>query len=348
LRPIENCGDIENLDCTEIVGGHLLYREAIPKLMKEAGFLVVSEEFSEVEDPDPDKHRERQIALYDEIEAAKKLVAQEEADALKAGKKVKRTRKSGFLGLWGKEIETKPSGYEVSPTKPSFEKGAYDPSEEAGRTNGDTKSDKSRPVSRMSSQNDVTVLFDVDKMREELAENGVTMTSLESTLPPLVVPRPKPSPSVHRSATAPVTAPIHPTRSPSLPAVSQNNVPTGAVDETCDIVPRDITPKKELDKLVVDTKKMPHESNLLPSKTRWDDETKEEITMSFEPESPKVPQHSTWNEPYTYHSFSVSSQALEEMPGIKPVSSIAGMPIEKNVWDDDDYGSGGNITMSFE
>ena len=42
LRPIENCGDIENLDCTELVGGHLLYRDAIPKLMKEAGFLVVT------------------------------------------------------------------------------------------------------------------------------------------------------------------------------------------------------------------------------------------------------------------------------------------------------------------
>ena len=113
LQPIENCGDIENLDCTDIVGGHLMYRDAIPKLMKEAGFLVVSEEFSEMEDPDPDKHRERQIELYDEIEEAKRMVAQEEEDAIKAGKKVKRrTRKSGFLGLWGKEIESKPVGYD--------------------------------------------------------------------------------------------------------------------------------------------------------------------------------------------------------------------------------------------
>src|ERR1700734_4021724 len=58
LQPIENCGDIENLDCTELVGGHLLYREVMPRLMKEVGFLVLDEEFGEIENPDPDKHRE--------------------------------------------------------------------------------------------------------------------------------------------------------------------------------------------------------------------------------------------------------------------------------------------------
>ena len=38
-------------------------------------------------------------------------MAQEEAEAIKTGKKIKkRSRKSGFLGLWGKEIESKPVG----------------------------------------------------------------------------------------------------------------------------------------------------------------------------------------------------------------------------------------------
>ena len=130
LCPIENCGDIENLDCTDLVGGHLLYREVIPKLMKEAGFLVVSEEFSEMEDPDPDKHRERQIALYDEIEEAKRLVAQEEEEAIKSGKKIKRrTRKSGFLGLWGKEIESKPAGLDGERRKTPETGGTPEPEE---------------------------------------------------------------------------------------------------------------------------------------------------------------------------------------------------------------------------
>ena len=207
LRPIENCLNIENLDCTELVGGHLMYRDSIPKLMKEAGFLVVSEEFGEMEDPDPDRHRERQIALYDEIEEAKSLVAQEEEEAIKAGKKVKRrTRKSGFLGLWGKEIESKPAKFEAalkssSPTRPSQNAGSYDPYI-VEKFHGVSK-EKERAAAKTTTSEDETVLFDVDKMRDELAASGVTITGLESTLPPLVL-----SPiSATRTSTPPVVSP---------------------------------------------------------------------------------------------------------------------------------------------
>jgi hypothetical protein len=350
LRPIENCGDIENLDCTDLVGGHLLYRNAIPKLMKEAGFLVVSEEFSEMEDPDPDKHRERQIALYDEIEEAKRLVAQEEEDAIKAGKKIKRpTRKSGFLGLWGKEIESKPAGLNERRKGPNSsrtsESGEYDPYTEK-RSYGATK--ENVPTSTKLEPEDSNVLFDVDKMREELASNGVTITNLESTLPPLVVSGPATVPPIHRASTTPVIAPLQRAKSPSLPVVQHGNVSSGDIDDVW-VEPRDVTPTRELEKLVIQTT-MPNESSIVPAKDKWDDNWEDEtreITMTFEPESPKLPRHSALNEPYLHQSFS-SSPALGEILEIKTVSRVSSMPFEKNVWDDDDYGSGGNITMSFE
>ncbi|KAI7878935.1 DUF726-domain-containing protein [Lichtheimia hyalospora FSU 10163] len=51
LRPLksagqdkENCARVMNIDCTDILKGHLSYRTCMPKLLKRAGFLVTSEE----------------------------------------------------------------------------------------------------------------------------------------------------------------------------------------------------------------------------------------------------------------------------------------------------------------
>ncbi|KAI8149599.1 hypothetical protein BJV82DRAFT_662886 [Fennellomyces sp. T-0311] len=55
LRPIAHIeGDrVQNVDCTDLVKGHLSYRMAMPKLLKRAGFVVTSEEL-----PDPVKEGE--------------------------------------------------------------------------------------------------------------------------------------------------------------------------------------------------------------------------------------------------------------------------------------------------
>src|SRR5579859_5433092 len=386
LRPIENCGDIENLDCTDIVGGHLLYRDAIPKLMKEAGFLVVSEAFSEMEDPDPDKQRERQIQLYDEIEEAKKLVAQEEAEAIKSGKKIKkRGRKSGFLGLWGKEIDTKPADFDpakhaAGQVKQSNDRGEYDPfsGKASTQSNGDIKSDTGKSTATMSfdernsgvlfdaekmsedsvvdckattkgkpveAKKDAT-LFDVEAMREELALNGISVTSLESTLPPLVLSNPSAAPSMHRASTTPYTGPILRTHSPSLPSMSRGNMSTGNIDSTTDITPRDVTPKRELDKLVIDTKKASVGWNIPPG-NEWD-ETGGEIKMTFAPDSPELPRTPARKESVLNEPYSTSLTRLDEWTEYKPKSPLSTLDLERNVWDDDEYGSGRNITMSFE
>ncbi|KAI8979612.1 hypothetical protein BDF20DRAFT_521103 [Mycotypha africana] len=51
LRPLLHIeGDrVQNLDCTDLVNGHLTYRAAMPKLLKRAGFVVTSEELPIIE-----------------------------------------------------------------------------------------------------------------------------------------------------------------------------------------------------------------------------------------------------------------------------------------------------------
>ncbi|KAK9471770.1 DUF726-domain-containing protein [Dipodascopsis tothii] len=77
LAPVEDIDGIESFDCTNIVYGHMGYREAMPRLLKAVGWEVLSEEFTEIEDPDPDRHRERQLELLEEFEEVKRQLSQQ-------------------------------------------------------------------------------------------------------------------------------------------------------------------------------------------------------------------------------------------------------------------------------
>lgn len=79
LAPIEAGVEIENFDNTEYVEGHMGYRKAIPSLLSALGWEVLSEEFTEIEDPDPEGHRERQRELIMEFDEARKQMEEEVA-----------------------------------------------------------------------------------------------------------------------------------------------------------------------------------------------------------------------------------------------------------------------------
>ena len=145
LRPIENGGEVENFECTSFVEGHYGYREAMPRLMQEVGFSVVSEEFTEIEDPDPDGQRERQRELMDDIKAAN--------ERNKDGK----PKKNRFSNLFSRSSKS------------------HIESDDEYRIENVTNS---------SDRNSI-VLFDIDGIREELASNGVTVNELVSTMPTL-------------------------------------------------------------------------------------------------------------------------------------------------------------------
>ncbi|KZL88262.1 duf726 domain protein [Colletotrichum incanum] len=164
LAPIEDLPWIENFDVTEFVKGHMEYRKAMPRLLRECGWLVESDEFSEIEDPDPENHQERQRELINEIEEARKELERE-------GQK----KKSRF-SIFGRGKKADKEKWEI------YEDSAKDGS-------------KPNPRTEDKEGNNHGVLFDVEAIRAELAKEKNTSTQedpeefqvkeLKSTLPPM-------------------------------------------------------------------------------------------------------------------------------------------------------------------
>ncbi|KAF6839895.1 duf726 domain protein [Colletotrichum plurivorum] len=163
LAPIQGLPWIENFDVTEFVKGHMEYRKAMPRLLRECGWLVESDEFSEIEDPDPDNHQERQRELINEIEEARKELEKE-------GQK----KKSRF-SIFGRGKKTEKEKWEI-----------YE----------DQAKDGGKPASRTEDKegNNHGVLFDVEAIRAEVAKDKklqeeepaeFQVKELQSTLPPM-------------------------------------------------------------------------------------------------------------------------------------------------------------------
>ncbi|CBF74854.1 hypothetical protein AN4028.2 [Aspergillus nidulans FGSC A4] len=148
LAPVEGIRGIENVDVTKLVNGHMDYRAAIPRLLKHVGWEVLSEEFAEIEDPDPENHAERQRELIREIDEARR-----EAET-------KPEKKRFGLFKRGKLAQKK-----------AWEKYEVDQSES--------------PQSPPSGNAAGSVLFDIDAIRAELASEMLEVKQLESTLPPM-------------------------------------------------------------------------------------------------------------------------------------------------------------------
>ncbi|KAL7791008.1 hypothetical protein V8C37DRAFT_165478 [Trichoderma ceciliae] len=163
LGALDDCPGIENVDVTELVAGHMEYRKAMPSLLIKCGWIVTSEEFSEIEDPDPEDHQGRQRELINEIEGARRELEKE-------GKAAKRTSK---FGLFGRRKKGERQEWEL-----------YEDSAKGSAKDGKGVEDKDG--------NNYGVLFDVDAIRAELAreaESGGTeeiqVKEIKSTLPPM-------------------------------------------------------------------------------------------------------------------------------------------------------------------
>ncbi|OHE91100.1 hypothetical protein CORC01_13619 [Colletotrichum orchidophilum] len=164
LAPIEDLPWIENFDVTEFVKGHMEYRQAMPRLLRECGWLVESDEFTEIEDADPDNHQERQRELINEIEEARKELERE-------GQK----KKSRF-SIFGRGKKADKEKWEI-----------YEDSAKDGN--------KPNPRTEDKEGNNHGVLFDVEAIRAEVAKEKTSTTQqepeefqvkeLKSTLPPM-------------------------------------------------------------------------------------------------------------------------------------------------------------------
>lgn len=149
LAPVQGIRGLENIDVTKLVNGHMAYRAAMPRLLREVGWEVESDEFTEIQDPDPENHEKRQRELIREIDDARK-----EAEA-KPGK-----RRFGF-----------------------FKKGKL-----AERKRWETYDDSMRNEDDWSAGNAEgggNVLFDIEAIKAELHSEQIEVKQLESTLPPM-------------------------------------------------------------------------------------------------------------------------------------------------------------------
>jgi hypothetical protein len=153
LAPIEDIPGLENVDVTAFVPGHMAYRTAMPRLLREVGWEVESDEFTEIEDPDPDNHAKRQRELIDEIEEARKDFDKKENE----GKS-----KFGFFSRKKKVEKKEWETYQETKDSPNTWKGTED---QQGNNHG--------------------VLFDIDAIRAELASEQMEVRELTSTLPPM-------------------------------------------------------------------------------------------------------------------------------------------------------------------
>ena len=162
LAPVEDIPGLENIDVTHLVNGHMAYRTAMPKLLREVGWEVESDEFTEIEDPDPENHQKRQRELIREIDEARK----------QAEVKPEKTR-FGFFKR-GKLAEKK--GWETY------------------QADGHPSEFKRSTSTEGTGVHRDHVLFDIDAIKRELASEMIEVRQLESTLPPIQVQVSRPDP----------------------------------------------------------------------------------------------------------------------------------------------------------
>ncbi|KAK4862556.1 hypothetical protein LT330_002689 [Penicillium expansum] len=187
LAAVEDIPGIENFNITTLVNGHMDYRTAMPRILREVGWEVLEDEFAEIEDPDPDNHAERQRELIREIDEARR-----EAEA-------KPEKKRFGLFKRGKMAEKKKwETYDVDKnTAPR---------------------DSTEPESTPGS-----ILFDIEAIRAELHSEAIEVKELESTMPlmkldlnaPAEPPPVQPSPPVVKRPKTP--EPPAASRTSSLP-----------------------------------------------------------------------------------------------------------------------------------
>jgi hypothetical protein len=171
---------IENINVTELVPGHMAYRVAMPKLLREVGWEVESDEFAEIEDPDPENHEKRQRELINEIEEARKELEKKALEKEKKGSKLSWwKRKKGDKKSW--EV------YDEHSQRPAPIDPDADPAKIAENP----------------------IMFDIDAIRREVAalaaeskdrpydadERDLQIKEIKSTLPPMKIDLPPISPA---------------------------------------------------------------------------------------------------------------------------------------------------------
>lgn len=165
-----NIPTIENFNVTNDVPGHMAYRAKMPILLRKVGWEVESDEFAEIEDPDPDNHERRQRELINEIEEARRQLDE-------------KPEKKGFLARFSRKKAAQKKSWET-----------YDDTS--------TRIDSAKDPEEIVNENS-NVMFDVEAIRKEALELAkknpsdieeikahMQVREIQSTLPPMKLSSP--------------------------------------------------------------------------------------------------------------------------------------------------------------
>lgn len=285
------------------------YRAAMPRLLREVGWQVESDEFSEIEDPDPDKHDERQRELINEIEEARKQLEE----------KPKKKSRFAFFGR----------------NKKMAEKKDWEMYDDRLKAPVETKEDDLVKQSE-------GVLFDVNAIMAEVADlsaQGIEVKQLESTLPPMKLdlnapPSLRPSKSFNDSIGS--ASPHNGDRSELSSAGKPTHSPLNSNGHHYDIYEEGDIPDEGDISLTFD---LPYEPRTT-SPVVHDTEPTEWPASYKMPVSPsQLPPMDDDMEADLFQRPQLKSHAT--MPAV--------MNLEHNAWadDDDDFGKEKEITMTF-
>jgi hypothetical protein len=323
LGPLVEIPSIENINVSEWVPGHMSYRSAMPRLLREVGWMVESDEFTEIEDPDPDNHDQRQRELIDEIEEARK--------ALEAKPEKKR------FGFFTRKKGAEKKAWEMYDEKP---KPAVGTKEEGAETKAEG------------------VLFDVDAIRAEVADlagHGIEVKQLESTLPPMKLNL--------DSSLAPLRAtrsyndsigasPLH-TSDDSIKHPSTAGGPEFArsVSKSPALADRKdkhtINGEDEGMTMTFDTTPLPRAGLATPERSPTPYSSPKQPSVDRAP-SP-LAQASDWGSPADTHRPALKNHATTPAPFKLAPANLAPISLEHNAWaDDDEFGKETEMKMTFE
>ncbi|KEF51612.1 uncharacterized protein A1O9_12247 [Exophiala aquamarina CBS 119918] len=344
LAPVEGIPGIENMDVSKFVNGHMAYRTAMPRLMREAGWEVESDEFSEIEDPDPENHAQRQRELIQEIDEARK----------KAEEKPEKKR----FGLFKRGKLAEKKGWETY----NLNENDHKRSQSGGGKESDT-----------SKGGDLNVLFDIDAIRKELESEMIEVRELNSTLPPMQItsyardgekqveylrlpPDLKPE-EVARMNLPPrpddidvSIGPLRPARTSSLQPMPRAYSPQVSPRLSPQRSPRE-SPQRPLNASPATARRLSYNYtepkelvSTLPPLALTPSPRLDSQAIASTTARPEVKQHAVDPAPTGWNSHSTING------GCTP--TLQGLNLEHNAWadDDDDFGQKreGNISMTFE
>ncbi|UKZ63274.1 uncharacterized protein TrAtP1_004502 [Trichoderma atroviride] len=311
LGPLTDCPWIESIDVTDLVAGHMEYRKAMPSLLIRCGWLVTSEEFSEIEDPDPDDHQGRQRELISEIEEARRELEKE-------GKAEKRGSK---FGIFGRRKKGERQEWEI------YEDSGKGPAKDEKKTEG-------------SDGSNYGVLFDIDAIRAELAketENDggeeIQVKEIKSTLPPMKLDY------------SPVTSPRTPVRGATLGLRDSWQTSKSAEVLPIRSLNGGYSPREPPATTTTTTLGTPATQSLAlrsPYHYEPDPHEEEEISMTFD---------TSFHEPVARrHSAFDEEPSRPEVKTTNTLPTVPTVPNVSNPWndlDDDEFGKEQEISMTF-